>query len=207
MILRALGGRINISGLWSFDKPSGTAGSQLRRARQTTVQKMVQAISDGTAPHHERHEAAVAPLAPLLLVARPHDLDAADRTKPPKLLEQDLLVHVWCQITHVPTCHVTGHNRTDLHYSTTWLLPHMIICAGVRTAAVHSSCPSAPKLHTPRGGTRLHGPVPLKRHICVRAAHAVDVLAQASPGLHLNPPTPHKLPRTSSTSPALGGTP
>lgn len=36
--------------------------------------------------HHEGHKATVAALAALLLVTRPHDLDAGNGTKPPKLL-------------------------------------------------------------------------------------------------------------------------
>jgi hypothetical protein len=51
--------------------------------------------------HHERHEAAVALPPPLLLVARPHDLDAGDGAKAPKLALQDLLVDVRPQVADV----------------------------------------------------------------------------------------------------------
>jgi hypothetical protein len=47
------------------------------------------ALPQGCA-HHERHEAAVAHRAPLLLGARPHDLDGRDGPEAPKLARQDL---------------------------------------------------------------------------------------------------------------------
>ena len=48
--------------------------------------------------HHEGNKAAVAPPAPLVVIPRPHDLDAGQGPKAPKLLLQDLLIQIWGQV-------------------------------------------------------------------------------------------------------------
>lgn len=52
--------------------------------------------------HHEGHKAAVAAAPPLLLITRPHDLDAGDGPEAPKLPLEHLLVHVRRQVADVP---------------------------------------------------------------------------------------------------------
>ena len=53
--------------------------------------------------YHVGHKAAVAPAASLIIITRPHDLDAGQIAKPPKLLLQNLLIHLWCKIACAPT--------------------------------------------------------------------------------------------------------
>ena len=52
--------------------------------------------------HHESNEAGVAGPAALLLVAGPHDLDAGNWPKPPKLPLEHLLIHVRRQVANIP---------------------------------------------------------------------------------------------------------
>ena len=55
--------------------------------------------AEAPSAHHEGNKAAVATAAPLVVIPWPHDLDAGQRPKAPKLLLQDLLIQIWGQVT------------------------------------------------------------------------------------------------------------
>lgn len=95
--------------------------------------------------HHEGDEAAVAAAPALLLVARPHDLNARDRPEAPKLALEHLLVHIRRQIAHIPAGPGRSASLLDVaeeaihaaHYHAAALAMDALHCTILESSSLH----------------------------------------------------------------------